>query len=128
MCCHVGSPVLGGNPLYRVSKWRTFEGKSAAADPFLSREATLCSKQEAWTTGGSTLLERKGLQGFIFFHAVAIDFFLFSIFWYHHCVRCWTSPIFTSLHQKQVKLHEASLHENNNEVIHFTKTSSHLFS
>jgi hypothetical protein len=27
--------------------------------------------------------------------------------------------------QKQVKLHEASLHENNNEVKHFTKTSLH---
>jgi hypothetical protein len=27
VCWHVGSPVLGGNPLYRVSKWRTFVGK-----------------------------------------------------------------------------------------------------
>ncbi len=52
-------------------------GKSAAADPFLSREGTMCSKQDAWTTGGSTLVERKGFAGVYFFPAAAIDFFLF---------------------------------------------------
>jgi len=41
--------------------------KSAAADPFLPREATLYSKQEAWTTGGSKLVERKGFAGVYFF-------------------------------------------------------------
>ena len=41
-------------------------GKSATADPFLSREATLCSKEDPLRTGSSTRLKGKVLQGFIF--------------------------------------------------------------
>jgi hypothetical protein len=51
-----------------------------------------------------------------------------NFFWipeHRPCVRCWTSPIFTSLHQKNLKLHEASLHENimrsyTSRKLHFT--------
>ena len=55
-----------------------------------------------------------------------IIFFWISLSTAPVCVRCSTSPIFTSLHQKNLKLHEGSLHENNNEIIYFTKTSLHL--
>ena len=54
-------------------------GKSAAADPFLSREATLFSKEDPWSTGGSTLLEGKGFAGVYFFSPAAMDFLFFSL-------------------------------------------------
>jgi hypothetical protein len=49
-------------------------GKSAPGDPFLSCEATMCSKEDPWSTGGRTLLEGKGFAGVYFFFPVAIDF------------------------------------------------------
>ena len=44
-------------------------------------------------------------------------------------VDTWTSSLCTLFHftlPKNLKLHEASLHEKNNEVMYFTKTSLHL--
>jgi hypothetical protein len=50
-------------------------GKSAAADPFLSREATLCSKEYPLRTGSSTRLKGKVLQGFTFSFRLPWRFF-----------------------------------------------------
>jgi len=52
-------------------------GKSAAADPFLSREATLCFKEDPLRTGSSTRLKGKVLQGFSFFSRLPWRFFFF---------------------------------------------------
>jgi hypothetical protein len=55
--------------------------KSAAADPVLPREATLYSKQEAWTTGGSTLVEGKGFAGVYFFlRRLPLIFLFFQLY------------------------------------------------
>ena len=64
---HVGSPVLGRNPLYRVSKWRTFVGKKPLL--ILSfRAVLLCvSRKILVYTAAHTRLQGKGLQGFTFF-------------------------------------------------------------
>ena len=81
MCWHVGRPVLGGNPLYRVSKWRTFEGKKVPLQILSFRVKLRCiPSKKLGLQVAARLLKGKVLQGFIFFHAAAIDFFLFSIF------------------------------------------------
>jgi hypothetical protein len=54
-------------------------GKSAAADPFLSREATLCSKEDPLRTGSSTRLKGKVLQGITFFSRLPWILFFFFL-------------------------------------------------
>ena len=55
-------------------------GKSAAADPFLSREATLCSKEDPLRTGSSTRLKGKVLQGFTFSFRLPWRFFFSLVY------------------------------------------------
>ncbi len=52
-------------------------GKNAAADPFLSREAVLCPKEDPWTTGGITVLRERFCRVY-FFPVTVMEFFLFS--------------------------------------------------
>jgi hypothetical protein len=71
--------VLGGFPLYRVSKWRTFVGKKPLL--ILSfRAVLLCvSRKILVYTAAHTRLQGKGLQGFTFFLIRHLKFSFFPI-------------------------------------------------
>ena len=46
----LGAPLFRRESFIQGVKWRTFVGKSAAADPFLPREDTLCLQEDPSST------------------------------------------------------------------------------
>jgi hypothetical protein len=75
---HVESPVLGGNPLYRVSKWRTFVGKMPL-QTLSFRVKLRCVPRKILFAQVAACLEGKGFAGFRFFSRPPWIFFFFFL-------------------------------------------------